>query len=542
MSRIMIAGTGSGSGKTTIVCGLCRCIKDLGRTPSALKCGPDYIDAMFHSRVLKMRTGNLDGWFCDKTTIRTLLAKKEKSSDITVIEGVMGYYDGAGFSTKGSSFEIAQITDTPVILIVNCRGISNSVGAVLKGFTTFQENSQIRGVIFNQMSEKLYPQAKKAAQELGLIPLGFLPYKKGGALESRHLGLVTADEVVHFKEKIDTIAAQMKKSLDLEGILALAETAVPLKENEDIREAEEKEKEPVTALDKPESTGLQDTAGNKLRIAVAKDAAFCFLYEDNLEYLRANGCELVFFSPLSDKKLPEKIDGLLLYGGYPELHTKALSENETLKSEIKEQILGGLPCIAECGGFLYLHETLETPEKERFPMCGVIAGNGFGTGKLCRFGYMTLTAQKDTMLAAKGETIRAHEFHYWNSDNIGADYEITKASDNTAASGGYGTDTLYAGFPHIYFYGNEAAAKRFLKACEMYHENNIKDVHVISYGMEEKNDIYRIFPELAEAGGLDKNVVKQAQKLGTALPSRCTDLEKWSSSLHRLQGYKTHPM
>lgn len=542
MSRIMIAGTGSGSGKTTIVCGLCRCIKDLGRTPSALKCGPDYIDAMFHSRVLKMRTGNLDGWFCDKTTIRTLLAKKEKSSDITVIEGVMGYYDGAGFSTKGSSFEIAQITDTPVILIVNCRGISNSVGAVLKGFTTFQENSQIRGVIFNQMSEKLYPQAKKAAQELGLIPLGFLPYKKGGALESRHLGLVTADEVVHFKEKIDTIAAQMKKSLDLEGILALAETAVPLKENEDIREAEEKEKEPVTALDKPESTGLQDTAGNKLRIAVAKDAAFCFLYEDNLEYLRANGCELVFFSPLSDKKLPEKIDGLLLYGGYPELHTKALSENETLKSEIKEQILGGLPCIAECGGFLYLHETLETPEKERFPMCGVIAGNGFGTGKLCRFGYMTLTAQKDTMLAAKGETIRAHEFHYWNSDNIGADYEITKASDNTAASGGYGTDTLYAGFPHIYFYGNEAAAKRFLKACEMYHENNIKDVHVISYGMEEKT----IFIEFSRNWQRQADWIKMSsnrrRSIGTALPSRCTDLEKWSSSLHRLQGYKTHPM
>lgn len=194
----------------------------------------------------------------------------------------------------------------------------------------------------------------------------------------------------------------MKKSLDLEGILALAETAVPLKENEDIREAEEKEKEPVTALDKPESTGLQDTAGNKLRIAVAKDAAFCFLYEDNLEYLRANGCELVFFSPLSDKKLPEKIDGLLLYGGYPELHTKALSENETLKSEIKEQILGGLPCIAECGGFLYLHETLETPEKERFPMCGVIAGNGFGTGKLCRFGYMTLHGAKGHNACGKG--------------------------------------------------------------------------------------------------------------------------------------------
>lgn len=532
MSRIMIAGTGSGSGKTTIVCGLCRCIKDIGRTPSALKCGPDYIDAMFHSRVLKMRTGNLDSWFCDKTMIRTLLAKKEKSSDIAVIEGVMGYYDGAGFSTKGSSFEIAQITDTPVILIVNCRGISNSVGAVLKGFTTFQENSQIRGVIFNQMSEKLYPQAKKAAEELGLISLGFLPYKKGGELESRHLGLVTADEVVHFKEKIDAIAAQMKKSLDLEGILALAETAVALKEKEDTRGAEEKGKEPFLALDEKGSMVLPDTAENKLRIAVAKDAAFCFLYEDNLEYLRANGCELVFFSPLSDKKLPEGIDGLLLYGGYPELHTKALSENETLKSEIKERILGGLPCIAECGGFLYLHETLETPEKERFPMCGVIAGNGYGTGKLCRFGYMTLTAQKDTMLAAKGETIRAHEFHYWNSDNIGADYEITKASDNSAASGGYGTDTLYAGFPHIYFYGNEAAAKRFLKNCKMYHENKNHKVH---------SEIFKIFPELAEAGGLDKNAVKQAQKHWNSIAKPLYGLGKMEQLITQIAGIQKTP-
>ena len=346
MSRIMIAGTGSGCGKTTIVCGLCQCFKDMGLKTSALKCGPDYIDSMFHSRVLNMRTSNLDSWFCDDETIKYLLARKECESDITVVEGVMGYFDGQGFGTKGSSYDIAGITDTPVILIVNCRGMSNSIGAVIKGYTGYEKDSHIRGVIFNNLSSRLYKDAAQMVKEMGIEPLGYLPYKKEAVLESRHLGLVTSAEVEHFQEKVTCIASQMKETLDIDGILKIAEDA----SKNEVHYKEKKKR--------------------NLRIAVAKDESFCFLYEDNLDYLRQSGCELVYFSPLKDSSLPDNIDGLLLYGGYPELHAEELSENISMRKDIAGRIRSGLPCIAECGGFLYLHEYLETPEKEKYPMAG----------------------------------------------------------------------------------------------------------------------------------------------------------------------------
>lgn len=474
MSRIMIAGTGSGCGKTTVVCGLCQCFKDMGLKTSALKCGPDYIDSMFHSRVLNMSTGNLDSWFCDDETIKYLLARKECESDITVIEGVMGYFDGQGFGLKGSSYDIADITDTPVILIVNCRGMSNSIGAVIKGYMEYEKDSHIKGVIFNNLSAKLYKDVAQMVKKMGIEPLGYLPYKKEAVLESRHLGLVTSAEVEHFQEKVNCIARQMKETLDIEGILKIAENA---SKNE--IHCEEKKK-------------------RNLRVAVAKDKAFCFLYEDNLDYLRQSGCELIYFSPLSDSKLPDNIDGLLLYGGYPELHAKALSENISMRKDIAGKIQSGLPCIAECGGFLYLHEYLETPEKEKYPMAGVIKGTGYNAGKLQRFGYMSIRAKKDTMLADKNQVFKAHEFHYWNSDCPGDDYEVKKASDNSMAAAGYGSDTLYAGFPHIYFYGNENVAERFMDACVRYKQDN---------GQAEQ-----IIPELSKINGINKDIVMKAEK------------------------------
>lgn len=474
MSRIMIAGTGSGCGKTTVVCGLCQCFKDMGLKTSALKCGPDYIDSMFHSRVLNMSTGNLDSWFCDDETIKYLLARKECESDITVIEGVMGYFDGQGFGLKGSSYDIADITDTPVILIVNCRGMSNSIGAVIKGYIEYEKDSHIKGVIFNNLSAKLYKDAAQMVKKMGIEPLGYLPYKKEAVLESRHLGLVTSAEVEHFQEKVNCIAGQMKETLDIEGILKIAENA---SKNE--IHCEEKKK-------------------RNLRVAVAKDKAFCFLYEDNLDYLRQSGCELIYFSPLSDSKLPDNIDGLLLYGGYPELHAKALSENISMRKDIAGKIQSGLPCIAECGGFLYLHEYLETTEKEKYPMAGVIKGTGYNAGKLQRFGYMSIRAKKDTMLADKNQVFKAHEFHYWNSDCPGDDYEVKKASDNSMAAAGYGSDTLYAGFPHIYFYGNENVAERFMDACVRYKQDN---------GQAEQ-----IIPELSKINGINKDIVMKAEK------------------------------
>lgn len=488
----MIAGTGSGSGKTTIVCGLGQCFKDMGLNISALKCGPDYIDSMFHSRVLNMSTGNLDSWFCDNATIKYLLAGKEDKSDITIVEGVMGYYDGQGFSTKGSSYEIADITDTPVILIVNCRGMSNSIGAVVKGYLGYEKNNNIKGVIFNNLSDRLYGNAARIVKDMGIEPLGYMPYKKNAVLESRHLGLVTSAEVEHFQEKISSIAKQMRESVDIEGILRIAENASKL-------EAIHK------SIDKKD-----------VRIAVAKDEAFCFLYDDNIDYLRQCGCEIVYFSPLADNKLPDNIDGLLLYGGYPELHAKALSENVSMRNDIAKKIKEGLPCIAECGGFLYLHEYLETPEKDKYPMAGIIKGMGYNAGRLQRFGYMTLTAKKDTLIASTNESFRAHEFHYWNSDCPGEDYEIKKASDNSIATAGYGSDTLYAGFPHIYFYGNEQVADNFINACVRYRKNykkyndRLEGPDIKSFIPELGSDIKSLIPELSKIKASSKDSVQKA--------------------------------
>ena len=495
MSRVMIAATGSGSGKTTIVCGLCQCIKDMGLMPLALKCGPDYIDSMFHSRVLNMKTGNLDSWFCDENTIKELLFRKESESDITIIEGVMGYYDGQGFSTKGSSYEIADITDTPVILVVNCRGMSNSIGAVLKGYKEYIENNHIQGVIFNNLSSKLYKDASTAAHMAGIKPLGYLPVNKAIALESRHLGLVTSDEIEHFKEKVDTIAALMKESIDIKGIIELGHTATKCKTGCELNASDSK------ACKKTEKSNKEDI----IHIAVARDEAFCFLYEDNLEFLREHGCEPVYFSPLRDKKLPDDIDGLLLYGGYPELHAKELSDNVSMRNDIADKIRGGLPCIAECGGYLYLHKKLEAPDKKVYPMAGVIDGTGYNAGRLQRFGYMTLTAGRNTMLADKGKSFSAHEFHYWNSDCKGDTYSVTKASDGSVEIEGYGSDTLYAGFPHIYFPGNKEAARRFIKTCRCYR-------HKLSGIDKDIEKLAAIFPELTTIKASDNNAMKQAEK------------------------------
>ena len=449
MSRIMIAGTGSGCGKTTIVCGLCQCFKDMGLKTSALKCGPDYIDSMFHSRVLNMRTGNLDSWFCDDETIKYLLARKECESDITVVEGVMGYFDGQGFGTKGSSYDIAGITDTPVILIVNCRGMSNSIGAVIKGYTGYEKDSHIRGVIFNNLSSRLYKDAAQMVKEMGIEPLGYLPYKKEAVLESRHLGLVTSAEVEHFQEKVTCIASQMKETLDIDGILKIAENA---SENE-IHYKEKKKR--------------------NLRIAVAKDEAFCFLYEDNLDYLRQSGCELTYFSPLKDSILPENIDGLLLYGGYPELHAEELSENISMRKDIAGRIQSGLPCIAECGGFLYLHEYLETPDKEKYPMAGIIRGTGYNAGKLQRFGYMSVKSVKNTMLADKNQSFRAHEFHYYDSEDNGVDCTATKPTIGRNYPCIHVGENHWYGFPHLYYPSCPEFAEQFVEKAAQY-KNHFK--------------------------------------------------------------------
>lgn len=448
-SRIMIAGTGSGSGKTTITCGILNCLKRRGMRVGAWKCGPDYIDPMFHSRILGVSTRNLDSFFCDKDTLQYLVAKREMQEDISVIEGVMGYLDGIGFTENGSSAEIAEWTKTPVILVINGAGMSRSIGAILKGFLQMEQTKQIQSVIFNRISAGVYEGMAEMARSLGVIPIGYVPKLKEIQLPSRHLGLVTAQEIESFQSQFDRLSDQLEQTLDFEQLLELAACSETLSENEQFADVEKFRKE------NPET----------VTIAVARDEAFCFLYQENIELLEQLGCEICFFSPLRSQGLPRHAAALYLGGGYPELYAKELAQNKQMRKSILAAIQNGMPCIAECGGFLYLHKELEDDQHNYYPMAQVYEEKGFAGNRLRRFGYITMRAQKDGLLAKKGDSLAAHEFHYWDSENPGSDFFVKKPGNGKEWMAGYHTDTLYAGFPHLYLYGNRKAAISFVKAA-----------------------------------------------------------------------------
>lgn len=437
LPRLLIAGTNSGCGKTTVVCAVLQALKARGEALASFKCGPDYIDPMFHRGVLGLPCRNLDLQLFGENTLRYLLSQGEGTA---IIEGVMGYYDGIGISREASSYAIAKAAAAPTVLVVNARGASHSLLATLSGFYGLCPDSFIRGVILNNCSPMLYPRLKELiVSHFGdaLRPLGFLPPLPECAFESRRLGLISAEEMADLQKKLRLLGENAEKYMDLDGLLFLAESAPALCWEE-------------PALPPP---------GSPVRLAVAQDEAFCFVYEDNLRLLTQLGAELVPFSPLRDTALPENIQGLYLPGGYPELHTEALAKNETMRASIRRALEGGLPCVAECGGFLYLQETLQG-----YPMVGFLKGRGFDTGHLVRFGYATLTANRDSMLLAQGESLNVHEFHYYDVDDPGDGFTAKKAS-GMAWTCGVVSDTLYAGFPHLHFYAKPELAARFLDRC-----------------------------------------------------------------------------
>ena len=436
-ARILLAAGASGSGKTLITCGLLQALVNRGLKTASFKCGPDYIDPMFHSRVIGAKSRNLDTFFTDSETTKYLFCENAADCDISVMEGVMGFYDGvAGTTTKASAYDLASVTDTPVILIVNSRGMSVSLAAYVKGFMEYRKDSHIQGVIFNQMSPMLYPRMKELLEkELNIKVLGYVPKMDDCVIESRHLGLVLPDEV-------------LEKTLDIDAILQLAESA---------RELSAKEPRIDFCLKHP------------LRIGVADDEAFCFFYEDNFRLLRKMGAELVHFSPIRDKKLPAGLDGLLLYGGYPELNGKELEKNTSMREEIQKALSGGMPCMAECGGFMYLHEEMEAMDKKFYHMAGVLPGRAYRTPRLNRFGYVTLIQNHSVLGCETLGEIPAHEFHYFDSENCGKAFHAAKPESMRNWECIHGTETMLAGFPHLYYYGNPKVAEAFLKECMKYH-------------------------------------------------------------------------
>jgi len=447
--RFMVAAPSSGTGKTTVTLALLAALKKRGLNPVSFKCGPDYIDPMFHRAVLGVPSYNLDLFFTPAELVRGLAARHAEGRGAAVIEGVMGYYDGSGPGIKASSYEIAAVTETPAVLVVSADGAALSMAAVIRGFKDFRPDSRIAGVILNGCSAHFYEQMKDALErETGLPALGYLPRLDDCAVKSRHLGLVTAQEIEDLQQKIDRLGDAAERCVDIRRLLDIAGTA-------------------------PEIRGaLPDVAPvtkRKPKIGVAQDEAFCFYYADNLDLLERFGAELVPFSPLRDAALPEDISGLYLGGGYPELYAGRLSRNQAMLRDIRDAVAGGLPTFAECGGYLYLLESLEDDAGAAHPMAAAITGRGCKTDSLQRFGYVTVTAKTDTVLCAAGASIPGHEFHYWDSTVTGGQCTATRPNGSSWPCV-VATKTLFAGFPHLYFYGNPSFAENFVKAAAKYKE------------------------------------------------------------------------
>lgn len=459
LPRIMVAAPSSGSGKTMIACGLLQALLDRGLSPCSFKCGPDYIDPMFHTKVIGTKSRNLDTFFTDRGRTRYLFSKTAVQAGISVLEGVMGMYDGlGGVSASASSYELAAVTDTPVVLVVNAKGMSLSAAALIHGYADYQKRlgkQVIRGVILNQTTKMTYQTLRPVIEEqTGIKVYGYVPRLPDCAIESRHLGLVLPDEIASLRQSLKRLGRELESCLDLDGLIALAGEAPDYKEEE--------------LITPPEVTRLAE-AGKGVRIAVASDEAFCFYYEDNLELLRMLGARIETFSPLHDDCLPEGIGGLILGGGYPELYADKLSQNESMRRQIKEAIGRNLPYLAECGGFMYLHDEMEDMEGKPWPMCGCIGGRSYKTPKLGRFGYITLNAkQKKDQLLLYGEEIRGHEFHYFDSTNPGEDFTARKPTGTRSWDCVHAGRASAAGYPHLYYWSNVNFAARFAERAVKY--------------------------------------------------------------------------
>ena len=449
MIQFLLAAPRSGSGKTTMTCALLMALKRRGCAPCAFKSGPDYIDPMFHRAVLGVESHNLDLFFSAPETVRTLYAKGAAGHGAAVCEGAMGFYDGlGGVSDRASAWHLADTLDLPVLLVVEPKGQSLTLAAELKGLVNFRTPSRIAGILLNNCTARMHALlAPMLEKETGLPVLGFLPKLPEAVIGSRHLGLYTAAEVENLQQKLALLADAAEEHIDWPRLLALCE------------------KEPPALPVQPE------TPPARVRIAVAQDEAFCFTYAETLEAFRDAGAEVVFFSPLRDTALPENIGGLYLPGGYPELHARELSENTSLLREIKQKIESGLPTAAECGGFLYLGQSLTDAEGQSWPMAGVLPGEAKDAGRLVRFGYAALSADSDSMLFRAGESFPIHEFHHWDSTANGTALAAKKPVGGAEWRCGFIDEHFYAGFPHLYWAGTPLP-QRFAAAAENYRRDH----------------------------------------------------------------------
>jgi len=495
--RLIIAADKSGSGKTTVTCGLIYALKKRGLKLKTFKCGPDYIDPMFHREVLGVPSGNLDSFFVSEDMLRYLYNEGSKGADISLIEGVMGYYDGlGGVSTLASTWEIADIIDTPTVLVMDCKGASVSVSALVRGMLDFPDyletgrtrDSRIRGVILNRVSPMFYDRLRGLLEEScpEIKVLGYMPDMPEYQVPSRHLGLVEPQDIEGFKQWAESVGEQLEKTVDIDELLKLSVA--------DSIDHEIPDNLSALKLDIP------------VRLLIAQDEAFTFYYQENRELLTRMGAQLIPFSPLHDDSLPEDIDGIILGGGYPELYGSALAANVSLLSSLASLIRSGVPLIAECGGYMYLNKMLQDDaDKSEYEMCGVFDGTARKQDRLVRFGYVVAETKKAGVFGAPGTVLKGHEFHRYDCDFNGDGYLIKKPSAGSGKaktkercySGIFYDMTMSAGWPHFYYYSNPEAVFNFLKRCERYHIERLSQLKWDNIGKP-----------IDSLGVLEKHVVK----------------------------------
>ncbi len=440
LKRVMIAAPKSGSGKTSVTIALLDNLKKKNIKTCSFKCGPDYIDPLFHQNVLGIESYNLDTFFANEKTVKDLFKMHTKGFEFAVLEGVMGLYDGlGGVREEGSSYHLAEVTDTPIILVVDGKGACKSLLALISGFKSFDRSNLIKGVILNRTSEGVFRILEPMIEEMGIKAVGFIPENDAFCIPSRHLGLNTPDNV-DFKKVINILSEEFAKSVSFEKI---DETASLCKEIE------------------PVDTVLKPSAKEECVIAVSKDEAFCFMYKDNIRLLEEFGAKIVYFSPLRDRGIPKDADAILLTGGYPEEYLEVLSSNESMLLSVKEAFERKMPFVAECGGFIYLHKTVSDRENREYNLVGAIDAKCFFTGKSVRFGYIEI-AEKKSFFLPSGKSIKGHEFHYCDSTDNGKDCIITKPVTGKTYESVMENENAFIGFPHLYYPSNPEFADNFI--------------------------------------------------------------------------------
>ena len=448
--RLVIAGTQSGVGKTTITSGLLSALRHRGLNVQSYKVGPDYIDPGYHALASGRPCHNLDSWLMPQERLLSMFAATSRGMDIAIVEGVMGLFDG-GRGGVASTASLARLLQAPVVLVVNARSAGESVAAVVLGFKQYDPSITLAGVILNQIgSDSHQAMVVEAVERIGVNVLGVIRRADSLKVPERHLGLLPVTENAA-ETVLESIHAAIAGQLDIDALLELAATASDL---------------PIPAPpDLP--------TDRQVKIGVAKDEAFSFYYPESLRVLEEMGAELVAFSPLRDAALP-KVDGLLFGGGFPEMFLQQLADNQSMIDSIRTAAGQGIPIVAECGGYMYLCRSVTDFDGKQYSMAGLIAENCRMEKRLQTVGYVEATALVDNVLCQAGETLRGHEFHFSrmepadSAQSSQAAFQITKNRTGLSAPGGFAGANLVASYLHIHFAGNLAAARRFVEQCANY--------------------------------------------------------------------------